>query len=103
MVDYCCNNGHPFQHPAKKTVNTYNHATIGNSVLTESLEFYVCPFCGIKEFGVEEPEATIEDMYVADLVSGENPEITKRLKDGWVVSGKFAKQWHLEKPKVTQP
>jgi len=115
----CAACGRTFSHPAKQTIEKpvmqfkyssnclepNNYTTSALPVEQQSkitLEVYVCPFCESNNFVVqEEPIVTedVEGVYVADLVSGANPEIDKLLASGWIIKGRFAKQYTLEKPK----
>ena len=43
---------------------------------------------------------TIEAVYIHDLTTGDQTNLTYLLSEGWVIVNRYAKQYHLEKPAV---
>jgi len=109
MTTYQCEKGHLFVHPTK--IRTYLKASdnpkimvAGNLIVADQTDFReetICPECHtLKYKEYVEPQPEIEAVYVHDLVSGDQTALTEMLAKGWVIVARYAKQYHLEKPKV---
>ena len=93
MAKYQCDKGHVFLFPATQHMGS-------EFTWVESKE---CPRCqseAISEF--VEPEADIEAVYIHDLTSGDQVILSTLLAEGWKIVNRYAKQYHLEKPKAVE-
>lgn len=72
--------------------------TTGRSVV----ETYVCPSCHSNKLTETKPADAdaVEAVYVANLTTGPQIEIDNLIAQGWVITGRFSKQYILEKPKA---
>ena len=107
-MQYQCDKEHIFIHPAKISdlttgiVNTDGALTrtITNQKI---LEYHVCPFCmslNLKEY--VEPTTEVQNVYIYDLTSGAQTKLDELLAEGYVIVNRYAKAYHLEKPKPTK-
>jgi len=116
MTNFKCDAGHLFHYPAKYIVNQYSQPkgnpnmvaglSITAPVITSSIEESVCPECKTLKFSeFVEPTATVESVYVYELGTGPQTELNGLLAQGYVIVNRYAKAYHLEKPKakVEQP
>ena len=99
-MQFICDQGHKFIYPAKAT---FQRAAIPNPI---TYEVMICPICDennekFSEF--IEVADTVESVYIYELTSGPQTELNKLLADGYTIVNRYAKAYHLEKPKATQP
>ena len=99
-----------FSHTAATTEHTSKN--IQTALSTEkgmSLEyvdwfetsFSVCPFCLSKSFNeYVEPAEDIANVYIYDLTSGPQTALDELLAQGYKIVNRYAKAYHLEKPKT---
>ncbi|MCL2359687.1 hypothetical protein [Candidatus Bathycorpusculum sp.] len=95
MTYQCSECGKVFEQPAK----LHETSTLDpNSV--RILESWVCPFCEKPTYTLIEKPLTpqIEAVYVFDLHSGPQTHLNNLLSEGWQITGRYAKQYILEKP-----
>ena len=81
------------------------YASIKVEMLESStLETHVCPYCqsiDLTEAPLETVQpVSVEAVYVHDLTTGNQEALNKLLAEGYVIVNRYAKQYHLEKPKA---
>ena len=121
---YKCDKGHTFIYPAKRITPLFPTELIANldlllsavpndpelkpiadtftqmrKVVSEgSFETMVCPVadCHSLTFTLVEEQKPVEAVYVCNLTTGIQGELNTLLKDGWEITGRYAKQYILE-------
>jgi len=108
-MKFVCDQGHQFLHPAKRTSHllhweTHKHE-FGDTPDTRPVEVEssVCPECqSIHYTESPEIEPQVQNVYIYDLTSGAQTELDGLLAQGYKITAKYAKQYHLEKLKETK-
>jgi hypothetical protein len=71
---------------------------------TFEVEKAICPFCLQPNFDeLTENQTETGNVYVYDLTSGAQTKLDELLAQGYKVTGRYSKQYILEKPKETKP
>ncbi len=73
--------------------------------VTNTIEHQVCPFCGSKEFDEfveQKPIEEVSNVYIYELTNGPQTELDGLLNQGYKIVNRYSKQYHLEKPKLTE-
>lgn len=109
-MNYICVNKHHFVHPAKLMIYFPSETTamenlpprVGlrswNTSPQRTRESSCCPFCESLEYSeFVEPQPEVTNIYVHDLTSGANEALDQKLQEGYVIVGRYAKQYVLEK------
>ena len=109
--EFVCEKGHRFVYPAKQSEATTRtvipsleeqnrQETIVKVIAKET---HRCPYCDSLDLSVVEDEQPTVGVYVADLHTGVNTEIDDLLAKGWVITGRYAKQYVLELKEAPKP
>jgi hypothetical protein len=96
MTKYKCDKGHEFLFPETAHVGLSEN---------EWTEFTICPDCDDYNRNISEvPDSAqaIGNVYVYELTTGAQTELDKLLADGYLIVNRYAKAYHLEKPKTEQ-
>jgi hypothetical protein len=79
-----------------------------NNLITPAAENEIpcCPYCKSSNYDeivvevVKPVPEEIESVYIYELTTGKQEELDNKLAEGYKIVGRFAKQYHLEKPKI---
>ena len=96
MTKYQCDKGHTFLFPQLVRSGSSEHNFI---------EFKVCPVCPHNNAIIEETVETtinVESVYIYELTTGPQTALDALLAQGYVITNRYAKAYHLEKPKAVE-
>ena len=109
MMKYQCDRGHLFLHIAKQVhfleAKEINIDEDTNTKVMDTIEASCCPFCFskfISEIEAEPVVGNVESVYIYELTTGPQTALDALLAQGYVITNRYAKAYHLEKPKAVE-